>query len=916
MKASDKQLAEDAEITLNNIYTLFDELSALQDKMPTEDYLDIINVLIVSLPDDIREELADRGQSSGLTADGANALIDADVETVDQILARTDIHSEAFKEWFEKNHILKTRKVQNSSGVWEEKHYYVRIKAWNVIVPSDDKYIETHTLTDADGQTITLDVLPNKKYRSFKLKDKPEDGYVTPKVTVLEAIKAGDITKANWDGNNWLPNLNAIDPETGQPNVKFASQEFIRIKNDPAQYALLMKLLEFHWENQTGHNRSDALGFEIPRFLRTDLENIQKRRAIKTNTENGDDEELQKDNRFQVWVSRVKKFFTRSTEDQEDDMNPHEKSKMMIYTDALEADVEKIPIRGMYNLELNETSLDILTGLTKYMYSLKRKEKLVKMNPIARTLQKVLADPDNAVKENNTWNKRKFKNQNLLTRVGIKGKYVREQAINNFIEREFEGKVQTGFGSESALLQSLSGSLMKLSSFGYFALNMQSAIKNSMGARMQAMIEGAAGIYFNHRDYAKGTYWSNKTMAEISFQIYKYGPKSLNVQMTELFDPVQARFEESITRGDKAMRTPLSDVVNSPLSLLTNTRKWTELNAQYSIFGALLYAQKVQQTIDGHTVTIPYMEAWEIADGNIQLKEGIDKEWAPGGKKFKLVKNRVHAVSNDLNGAFSKFDYAEADRYFLFRQMMFLRRWFTRMLMNRFQVTGGWAPKGWKPRYDVGRNDVYMGYYTQAIRFLVVDLLKQGGKAFTYMSKEEKAAFMRIGMDTAIIIIMQLVIAFVFGFDTDDPDKYKKLRERSGAFPMLGVADSDTDFHLGGWVANNALVTLMGIKQEQVQWIPFPGGGLTNYMEWLELQPLAMRNTVMNFVKAANQLVNFVEGDDKAYYVRSVGPYEWQQEEAPKIVNFIAKIFGVSGSQTDPVKATKDFVAIRNLKGN
>jgi len=909
LKGENINIADKAIKIKDEIFDLFDQLDALQKNIPTDDYLDILNNLTTTFPEDVLETLKNLDLHKEIGEDQANEMLK------DTALINTLINtSEVFKVWFEANHIL-TEKFDKALG--EKVKVYVRTKAWSKVVPADNKYINKHTLTNSDGQTITIDRVPNKKYSNYKLKDNPEDGYVTPKISILDAVKMGDISKANWDGDNWLPRLDAIDPETGEPLTTFLSKEFVLLKSTkPAEYQLLMKLIEFHLENQQGHDRSDRLGLEIPRFERTRLETFQKRKNRPINPDTG---EPVKDNPFSILMTKIKQFFTRSGTDMEEDMNPSEESKIMVYTDSLDSDTSKIPVRGLYDIDVQITSLDVLTGLTRYMYSLDRKAKLVEINPVARALQSILSDPKNAVKESNKYNKRVFKNQNILSKLTKKDRYIRKWAIDNFIEREFEGKMQTHFGSESAFLQSMSSSLMKMSSFGYFALNIQSAIKNSMGARMQAMIEGAAGIYYNNRDYARGTLWANKVMAETSFEIYKYGPKSLNIQITELFDPAQGRFEEKLMSGEKAMRTGLSDLVNSPESLFTNTRKWTELNAQYSIFASMMYSQKIEQTINGQTKLIPYIEAFEIVDGSVQLKEGIDKEWGAGGKKFKMMKNRIHAVSNDLNGAFSKFDYAEADRYFLFRQLFFLRRWFTRMFMNRFQVSladphGSMMPKNWRPRYDIGRNDVHMGFYMESIKFML-EVLESKGKAFAYMTPEQKAAFKRIFMDVALMVMFSLIISLIFGFDVDDPDKYEKLRQKSGPIPIFGVADSEHPFNLSGWLANNTMVTMMGIRQEQMQWVPIPGYGLESYMEWLELQPLAMRNTVKNFVNTTGRLIGALSGDKKAEYVRAVGPYVFQQEGAPKFINYMVKIFGVTGSQVDPVKSAKDFVAIQNLKG-
>ena len=44
--------------------------------------------------------------------------------------------------------------------------------------------------------------------------------------------------------------------------------------------------------------------------------------------------------------------------------------------------------------EGEDTSLDILTGTMRYLFSLERNAKLREMSPVARTLQSIVNDPD------------------------------------------------------------------------------------------------------------------------------------------------------------------------------------------------------------------------------------------------------------------------------------------------------------------------------------------------------------------------------------------------------------------------------------------------------------------------------------------------------------------------------------------
>ena len=197
----------------------------------------------------------------------------------------------------------------------------------------------------------------------------------------------------------------------------------------------------------------------------------------------------------------------------------------------------------------------------------------------------------------------------VLSPVSGKGANIRAAAINAFIEREFEGKNITGWGSQYGGFNKIADTLLGASSRVFFAFNLPSALKNSLGARFQSMIEASSGGNFNWTDYGKGTLWANMVTMEISMNVYKFGKKSLNYQLVELMDPSQGRLESSIRTGKGISQSAVSDVMD--LSILTNVRKWTELNTTLSVFGAMLNKQKIEITdANGVKSQITYDKAW------------------------------------------------------------------------------------------------------------------------------------------------------------------------------------------------------------------------------------------------------------------------------------------------------------------
>jgi hypothetical protein len=410
------------------------------------------------------------------------------------------------------------------------------------------------------------------------------------------------------------------------------------------------------------------------------------------------------------------------------------------------------------------------------------------------------------------------------------------------------------------------------------------------------MIESVGGNTLTPSSLASGTLWGNITAAEVSFQIYKFGPKSLNVQMYELFDPDQkylgshkGKFAEGVSR------TFAKDFLST--SWFTNTREWTQMNATLGLFGGMMYHQTVEQTINGVPKTIPYIEAWEVKDGQIQLKEGIDPEWGVGGTKYKMMRKKIQSTNRRLNGAYGVYDRSMGDRYLLFRAFNFLKRFFVGMFINRWGYRGNFLNP--EARWDVGANQMQIGYYTASIAYLVRGI-KTLGRDFKYMTEREKVAVKKTLTEIAIAIIAGMLINFLFNYDEDDKERFAKLRRKSGPLPLPFTTAKASNFNLQGYMSNHLLYLAKATMNENTAFIPWPGYGLDDYKNILKIDSIAFTNTIDNYVRIIDSGWMLLTGNEKAYYQRSVGPYVWQDEGSAKIWNPFFKLFGLTGGAIAP----------------
>ena len=845
---------------LNSLYA---ELDRLRSKEPTDSYVDAVNNLLADMDAEVVYETL-----GSLTVDKETVSKITKAETAAVLMGLSD----DFSDWFLRNHTEKEYAdyaTNDLKTVWEKTH------VWNVIKPKDDKFYEKSQVTSMFGNKVDFDRVPAMKY--YKRLVKPE--YVT------EGIEGVTVDNRGY----WLPKNKA----QGAKDDRYINKDYERLRtSDPKLFALLEKFKEIHLNNQKGLNGKAKLYLDMPRFRKQTAERLQSKNAITR------------------IAQRMKDFWHKVQDGWENGFN-YDDNMQLIKMDLFDDNTANIPMAGIANIPLEEVSGDIVYTTMRYMLSAERNKQLNSIAPMARMIQGVVNNKKNYPLE------QKILNNSTLYQPGTKkSKYMRAQAVNNYLEKMLEGKVNTGFGSDSAIANNISKAMFGMASNTFMALNIPSAIKNQIGMKFQGMIEAMAGKYMSPRDFIAAEGWATATAMQISTEIYKQGPKSLSVQMSELFDPERDRFFNHF--AESTTRTAQKDYSYDFLHRLTDVRRWTQLQAALQLFNGMMRHQLVPMA-DGSK--IPYSEAWQVKDGLLQLKDGVDPSWGITyqngemlvGENFKRKRNEMHRVLDNLNGAMAKEDRPEADRYLAYRYVSFFRRFLTGMLVNRFAYSGSLRAGTSRGRYDYQLGDTKEGWYITFMKLLGTSL-KNLGRNLPYMTPEEKAAAIRMTSEVGFITVLKfLILPLVFGWDPDDEDKYKKIRANSDALPLPWVYDDPSrDFKLTGWLFNHAMLQTFQVTGENEQFLPFPGYGLDSYKDMLDLKSVAFGPTVKTAFDVVRDLYNMSVSNDNAYYKRNANPYLWGQQGDPKVLTHLAKSIGLTGGVVDPSQSIKNFQAIQN----
>lgn len=954
---------------IDKLNTLYSELAELSSKEATSYYAAQANAVIATIDPQLLMKTKFQKDFGNMNIDPRSAQYLLSAEVVEELSAI----SPEFAEWHSKNHI---KKRKWNAETKQEEDVYERLYVWSVTKPSDPSMMETYEIKNAAGRVIdTVQGLPATKFytRSVKLK------YKNRKIRGVTVDNQGQ----------WMPKTLA----DGAKDDRFINEKYEALKNstDPKDQALFEALeimKKYHLDNQEGLSYNNRLGYDVPRYRKS---NLELARAIAKDPVGAGKDKV---SGLTLLMKRIRDFFVK-TQDQAEDGMSYQNNFNLIRADIFDNDMTGIPISGLYDIDVNDVSMDVTTSLNRYMLSGENQKKLVEISPIVRSIQDTVNNPNNQINDINKVHERNFKASNVL-RYFKKDKNVRANAVNNWIEKHFEGQTQKGMGADSAFLQNFSNLLFKRASFTFFAFNIPSALKNSLGMKFQAMLEASAGRYVNHANLQKGNAWAYATMFELSStQLYQRGAKSHRQQLAEIFDAIPDKFETEF--GKTMSRTFAKDAAD--LQFFTSHRKWLEQQAGLQLFAGMMYHKTVtMQTADGPK-TISYLDAFETVDGQIRLKEGIDARYGmepifhgikPGdtvesiaaqynipesaieqvfknldidkkleqveeleelreddlseidldsaeddlertkmqdqidainrkydrlieekgsvkidNSEFKFYKNRIRQVTNNMGGAYAKFDQPEAQRYLAFRWVSFLRRFFTTMAVNRWGFRGSILnPKG---RLNPGTGDIQMGFYIQFAK-TVMDTIRSGGSNLKYAQKEEKEAAIRFVAEVGMLMLLNMLMGALFGWDPEDDDRFEKLRAMSGPLPgpFTEKKEGRADFDLMGWAQLHTLHLMMQVRGENEQFNLLTGGSKL-YTELLDLKGIALGPTVDSYEKIYKELKGMWGDDPKAYYKRDVGPMSWQKKGDAKFYNTFMKMWGVTGKQYDPAMAIQNF---------
>jgi hypothetical protein len=893
---------------------LFADLRGLTVKQPTEYYYIAFNNMLGDT------------EVPHITFENAEEWINSE-----DLYTAMELNSE-FAEWFENNHYKK--KVWNKDTKKKEDKWY-RTRMWTSVKPVDEAHYKKTTLINpVTKEPLVINGVPGPKYSYQRVK---EEYFTVP--FDAEARKKYVGTIIDNDGN-FLPR----EYKPGDPNSaiddKYMNKEYAAAAANPVMKKLLDTVAKTLIDMQDKRPSSSKTYLDLPRFRkRSNLEILKSGKAT---------EDL-KGKASATWEAVASKFRKRADDAEDFGVNFNTEA-LLVSTDIEGEPIARIPVRGLYKIQLKETSTDVLSALFDYNFSLNKQSVLIKEKAKAETLRSVLNDPANAIKKLNRASKQIAKNTGVLSFLKSSDNR-RADALDYFIEKTFYGQANSSWEQDYPAWIKIANGMMHNASRSFIAFDLVSAVKNRFGMIMQNSIEAAAGLYYNPISFASGRMWAYQSAIELAGftggGIYKKGAKSLNLQLIDIFDPVIGKVEKDY--GKTATRSFIRDMFDGTWAY--DARKLMEVEGAFQVMGGMMYHKEVDQVQpDGSVKKIKYVNAWELNDKKeITLKEGINPEWGnrytdhtvaanetletiakrynmsveelaaknkiktnaalAEGQELVISRNtmfndyklKMHGVQKRLNGAMDELDSPQAEKFLVYRMFTFFKKFATGMFLNRFQTDLS-KNNRWGNVYNWELGTTTKGYYISAIQAMY-KTLRTGGKYWPIMTKEEKGAFKKVVTEGMMLALMAMAVTFLFGWDPADEDRFKKLEDR------------EENYGYFGWMGNHMLYQLIATKRENQSFIPLPWvGGLEEWYKYGDTTSIAFGPTIGLYMKILADIGYMATGSEKAVYRQDSGPYPWQEEGDYKLWNHLASIYGIKGKNASPIWAIRRDEQFQNLK--
>lgn len=747
-----------------------------------------------------------------------------------------------FKDWFNRNHY--------SKQMWDEftqskQPRTVPTYIWMKIEPSDSKDIL---------------VVPGWKYNTRELKDSAE-------VEVNGETKFIQLKTPQIDWTTWNPVERVWLPKSQQ----FRNPEYDRLKNskdekDKLLFEYLQTVTQFHLETQNRENgvsRDSVLGFKIPYFHRKYTEGGALSRAWKSASDTlNPREEGEGSSNIEKKKGLWKRLLSFSG------INSEEQEEKVIRTDYLGNQFKTIYTPYTTYLTPEETTKNLPLSMANYSAGVEKvkalKNDLPQLNLLEQVFEQFLP------KQKGTKNQYgEMVDATTNNRLKLLRHIINTKLYSDF--KEFE----LGRGIDQLLV-----GIRKTAVVGSQSdLNVPNSFKNFLQGQLMNWLFVEDGGWGTRKTFYKAARSTKTSYANFVYEMGKKD-KSVDYHILAWFNPLLTKQTQDYSR--EARSNELQDRIGY----------FSSTAAEFSVAATLLYAHLYNQDVLINGEKKKLYDAFTTVNGVLAIKPNTTIEGQPLTLEYlQDLKLRFKMMLESVQG--KQWNQTIAQRFTVWQSIEFFKKFFITMFRRRFFFK--------RDNIVLGETE---GMYITTFKWMI--RLFQGfldGTNYNQaMTPAEKRNLIAARDEMLLAIATLFIITYLFGFDDDDKDKYKKLKDNS-------------------WLENMALLIAINTKRETDSLVPLPFISIQN-----SIYPPVLNETY-NFItspfvgftivqegrKMLDSLLLLATGDDKAYYDRDMPAYLIEEGDS-KFNHYLWKVIQLDNFlyQASPEKKIQIIIQSQN----
>ena len=732
--------------------------------------------------------------------------------------------------WYRSNHFKALVYSKDAKSMTEvDKPIY----SWRISRPTDNKYIEKEA--------------PNQSWRKRVIKDEFKNENKREEPDGMAAVKEGLLSADNHIENYYEK----------------------RAKN-PALWTMRDKLIGKYIESQKAYPGGKGLGYRVPA--------IERDASIYDSVTNPNAKRL---------IDAGKRKFLINDQDFDEGI--------YLNSDAAGVETKSIPIKFRGRLESDMTSKNIVETIGKYVGEAEIFKARQELEVISRATETTLAHESHSPTSDSilrigvfkgirslvtsTWNS-KSKNQ-----VKKRGDNQRLDSVREITNMLIYGETVSHKTAQGKKAYKVISNLLALRSFsifsaftpGQFMGNLWSQTVNLMGGQIQQIIKTAiksGNARFTFRDYL----WAQSEYARNSMSfardVGKVSEKSFWTQFSELYDVIELSYIGNF--GEQIYNRGIFRQLSTG-----NLAFWKNL-VEHELFMSSLMAFSKSYHIDTPTGPLALKDAYILVDGNLQLKDGV----FISDKEQQQIKGYMASLLRDINGNYSKLDRTLIENYWYGKTLLFMRKW----MIPQFATIYG------DEKYSVEQDRFIMGSHTASFRYFWDDVVKgpfNGGKNLATlfglvddptMSEAQRDGISRTNRQIMLLGLMQVAYSTVLGYDDDDEDRFKKLKDHS-------------------WFYQGFTYSLIKAQSESSIFTPIVGIREANKMR---------KNVFANVAPFVFEIYDMLSKDidldaDPHFFTRYKVNGGLHKAGDLRIYNSLWKLAGRTNAKQDPVEALRSF---------